>query len=161
MKYARGILALLAMASSILLATTPATADQTFYGVVESYGNGEIVVRTANSTGHWKVDGGTRVAGTEGFQPSDWVHVDVEPSGHLRALTFEERPTTFSGVVKTVSGAVLSVRSGESTYQWNIVPTTGFHGVEKGQVAAKDEVLVRVYRNHNLADLQLLKHNAT
>jgi len=47
-------------------------ADTGYYGVVESYGNGEAVIRTtAHSRGTWQIDAATRIAG--GIAPGDWV----------------------------------------------------------------------------------------
>jgi hypothetical protein len=127
-----------------------------FYGVVESFGGGRIVVRTTEkSTGHWKVDSATRVTGSVAH--ADWVFVEVERSGHVRVLRFEERPTPHSGVVKEVHGRVLSVHSGPNMETWNLTETTITEGISASDVTVGDQIAVKLYRNHNLAEIRVIK----
>ena len=132
-------------------------ADVTGYGLVESFGGGRIVVRLENSTGTWTVDQATRITG--GIGVADWVYVSVETSGHVRSIKVEEVPTSHSGVVKEVNGNgnVLLVRSGNDQESWNVTPLTMMEGIDRGQFQPGDEIAVRLYRNHNLAVLKLIK----
>jgi len=133
-------------------------ADNGYYGVVESYGNGEIVIRTtAHSRGTWHVDGGTRIVG--GVEPGDWVFAQVLTTGHVATLRFEERPTVHSGVVTSVNGNALSVRSGNGTEQWNVMETTSLAGVDRGALRRGDQISVKRYHNHNLAELRLINRD--
>jgi hypothetical protein len=129
-------------------------AEGHYYGVVESFGGGEVVVKTTkHSTGHWKVDSSTRIDGS--IARYDWIFVEMGRGGTAAVLKFEERPTTHVGVVKIIDGVVLSVHSGASIERWNVVETT--LGDAAG-VAVGDEVSVKVYGNHNLAEVRVLKH---
>ena len=133
-------------------------ADTGYYGVVESYGNGEVVIRTtAHSRGTWQIDGATRIAG--GIAPGDWVFAEVLTSGHVTTLRFEERPTGHSGVITKINGDVLLVRSGNGTEQWNVVDTTGLSGVERGGLRRGDQIGVKLYKNRNLAELKLINRD--
>ncbi|HET6440503.1 MAG TPA: hypothetical protein VFG59_20755 [Anaeromyxobacter sp.] len=150
----RRCLLLIASAVFALLASGSVRAEEGYYGLVESYGDGLLVVRTTqHSVGHWRVDGTTRVTGS--VAPLNWVFVEVERSGHVRLLRSEERPTTHVGVVKAVRGPVLTVRSGNSTENWNVTQETILPG--PSDFAVGDEVAVHVYRNHNLAEVRILK----
>jgi hypothetical protein len=133
----------------------PAAAVRRFYGVVESYGGGQIVMKTTqHSTGTWKVDRATQVTGA--IREYDWVSVEVEKSGHVTSLQLEEHPTLHGGVVKAISGngVVLTVHSGPNMESWNKVETT----LGDRDVAVGDEIGVKVYSNHNLAYVQIIKH---
>lgn len=133
-------------------------ADNGYYGVVESYGNGEVVIRTtAHSRGTWQVNSATRIIG--GITAGDWVFAQVLTTGHVATLRFEERPTVHSGVVVGVDGNVLSVRSGNGTEQWNVVETTSLSGVERGTLRRGDQISVKRYGNHNLAELKLINRD--
>jgi hypothetical protein len=78
----------------------------------------------------------------------------VENSGHVTALQLEEHPTGHGGVVKAINGVVLTVHSGNSMESWNVVKTTlGDTGVAIG-----DDIGVKVYSNHNLAYIHIIKH---
>jgi hypothetical protein len=128
--------------------------ESTYYGVVESFGGGEVVVKTTkNSTGHWKIAAATTVAGS--IARFDWVFVELGRGGHVAVLRFEERPTGHAGVVKAVAGNVLTVHSGTNLENWNLTETTigEWAGVTVG-----DEIRVKVYGNHNLAEIQVIKH---
>ena len=130
-----------------------------YYGVVESFGGGEVVLRTTqHSTGHWRVDGSTRVTGA--VMAWDWAFVEVEPSGHVKVLRSEEHATPRSGVVKEVHGNVLTDHSGNAMERWNLVETTLASGVEPGDLHPGDAVGVKVFKNHNLAEVRLVKRGA-
>ena len=127
-----------------------------FYGVTESFGGGAIVVRTTkHSVGHWKVDSSSRVTGS--IEPCDWVFIDVETSGHVKVLRCEERPTPHSGVVKEVHGHVITVHSGPNFEKWNLTETTATSGISADELTAGDEIGVKLYKNHNLAEVRLIK----
>ncbi len=145
------------IALSLFLAGFALCAEEGhYYGVVESYGGGMIVVKTIQkSTGHWKVDSATRVTGS--IAHADWVFVEVEKSGHVRVLRFEERPTPHSGVVKEVHGKVLSVHSGQNIEKWNLTETTITSGISDSDVTVGDQISVKLYKNHNLAEIRLIK----
>jgi len=124
-----------------------------YYGVVESFGSGQLVVRTTqHSTGNWKVGPTTKVEGS--IARYDWVFVELGRGGHVALLRLEERPTGRAGVVKEVHNRVLGVHSGNSLEHWNVTDATlGETAVDVG-----DEVSVKVYGNHNLAEIAVLKH---
>ena len=145
--FAFSILSLFVMGSAL-----PAAANQ-YNGVVESFGGGQVVVKTTQgSTGTWKVDHATQVTGA--IREYDWVSVEVENSGHVTALQLEEHPAGHGGVVKAINGVVLTVHSGNSMESWNVVKTTlGDTGVAIG-----DDIGVKVYSNHNLAYIHIIKH---
>lgn len=129
-----------------------------YYGVVASYGNGEIVIRTtAHSVGHWKVDRSTHVTG--GIEAGDWVFAEVEPSGHVTTLRFEERPAPRAGTIASVNGAALSVRSGSGAEEWNVVETTEVIGIARDQLRRGDNISVKLYKNHNMAELRLIRRD--
>ncbi len=139
----------------LFLAALGAYADVTGYGLVESFGSGQIVVRMQNSVGHWTVDKNTRITG--GVEAPDWVYVDVETSGHVKILRVEEVPAQRGGVVKEVRGIVLVVRSGNGEETWNVTPLTMLDGIDRGQFQPGDEIAARLYKNHNLASVRLIK----
>lgn len=124
-----------------------------FYGVVESYGGGQLVVHTTkHSTGDWKVGPGTRIEGS--IAKYDWVFVELGKGGHVALVRFEERPTGRAGIVKNVHERALTVHSGATMEHWNVTDATlGDTHLEIG-----DEVSVKVYANHNLAEIAVLKH---
>ena len=124
-----------------LFAAAGVFADVTGYGLVESFGNGKIVVRLENSTGTWTVDQATKITG--GIGVADWVYVSVETSGHVKSIKVEEVPTSHSGVVKEVKGNVPLVRSGNDQVSWNVTPITMLDGIDRGQFQPGDEVAVR------------------
>jgi hypothetical protein len=68
-----------------------------------------------------------------------------------------EKPAGRSGVVKEVKGEVLLVRSGSGQETWNVTPETMLSGIERGQFQKGDEVSAKLYKNHNLAEIALLK----
>ena len=157
MKQMHSMRLFVSMIVSLLLTCTAIRAQERGYGVVESYGRGMVVVRTnQKSTGHWKIDSATRITGS--IAPGDWVFVEVERSGHVSILRFEERPTAHSGVVKEIQGKILSVRSGSSTERWNLAETTIASGISASEIQVGDEVAVKVYKNHNLAEIRVIKH---
>jgi len=141
--------------AAFLAAAAGVFADVTGYGLVESFGGGKIVVRLEHSTGTWTVDQATKITGGVGV--ADWVYVSVETSGHVRSVKVEEVPTSHAGVVKEVNGVVLLVRSGNGQESWNVTPLTMMDGIDRGQLQPGDEISVRLYRNHNLAVLKLIK----
>lgn len=124
-----------------------------YYGVVQSYGKGSIVIGMANSTGHWTVDSNTQITGA--IAVADWVYVDVATSGHVNVLRFQERPAGRSGVVKEVRGIVLVVRSGNGEETWNVTPETIVTGIERGQFQPGDSITAKLYKNQNLAEVVL------
>lgn len=144
-----------AAAVVILAASVVYGQAKGYYGVVQSYGGGSIVIVMANSTGHWTVDSGTHITGA--IAVADWVYADVATSGHVNVLKFEERPAGRSGVVKEVRGIVLVVRSGNGQETWNVTPETMLTGIERGQFQPGDEISAKLYKNHNLAEIVLIK----
>ena len=144
-------------ASAVVILTASVVYGQAkgYYGVVQSYGDGAIVIVMANSTGHWAVDSKTHITGA--IAVADWVYADVATSGHVNVLKFEERPAGRSGVVKEVRGIVLLVRSGNGQETWNVTPETMLTGIERGQFQPGDEISAKLYKNHNLAEVTLIK----
>jgi hypothetical protein len=134
---------------------TAAFAELTGYGVVESFAGGKIVIHLAKSTGTWEVDAKTMITG--GVEVADWVYVEVETSGHVKVLRFEERATRRAGVIKSVAGVVLQIHSGNTVEPWNLTPTTVVTGVERNALQPGDEVGYAVYKNHNIATLKFIK----
>ncbi len=146
----------LAAVSSLSLAASVARADEHFYGTVESFGDGAVVLKTAkHSTGHWTIDAATTRTGS--IEAGDWVFVEVETSGHLKTLRFEERPTPHAGVIQKIHGQVLSVHSGSDIENWNLKQTTILNGVSREDLKVGDEIGVKLYKNHNLAELRIVK----
>lgn len=142
------IIPCLILAGSALCAT-----DGHYYGIVEFIGGGDVVVKTTeHSTGHWKVTVNTTVEGS--IVKFDWVYVEMGKGVNVALLRFEERPATQVGVVESIDGGVVAVHSGSGTERWNIVETTLG---EKLHLAVGDEISVRVYGNHNLARIKVLK----
>jgi hypothetical protein len=149
---------LVAAVSSLALFVVAQTAhaDGTYYGTVESFGGGTVVVKTTkHSIGTWKIGANSKVTGS--IASADWVFVDVETSGHVKTLRMEEHPTQHSGVVKGVRGKVFSVHSGVRVENWNLMETTIMSGISESDVAVGDEIDVKVYKNHNLAEVKLIK----
>jgi hypothetical protein len=158
MKLAHLAASAFAAVAIVLTTASESSADRGYYAVVAYYAGGTIEIRTtAHSVGHWRVDGATRIVG--GIAQGDWVFADVEPSGHVHFLRFEERPTVRSGVVVEVQGAALFVRSGTGAEEWNVVETTALIGIAPGQFRRGDHIGVKLYRNHNLAELQLIQRD--
>ena len=144
---------------SLTLAPSAARAEGQYYGTVESYGDGVLVVKTTkHSMGHWKVVPATQVSGS--IKPFDWVFVDLGGSGHIKELRFEERPTPHAGVIKEIKGKVLFVRSGNSVEEWNLAPTTLLSGVSESDLGVGDSIGVKLYKNHNLAQIRVVKKSA-
>jgi hypothetical protein len=139
---------------SVFLRGTAFGADNVhYYGVVESYGGGQVVVKTTkHSTGTWTVDSATKVEGS--IAKYDWVFVDVSVSGHVAVLRFEQRPTGRAGVVKVIQNRVLTVHSGNSMEKWNVTDST----LGDTAVAVGDEIGCKVYSNRNLAEVTIIKH---
>jgi hypothetical protein len=128
-----------------------------YYGVVEAYGGGKVVIRTKEkSVGTWTVDTKTKVTGK--VQVDDWVYADVETSGHVVKLKSEEHATGHAGVVKSVKGNVLTVESANTSVTWNMTPETAFRGVERDAIKAGDNISTKIYKNHNLAEITFIKH---
>lgn len=130
-----------------------------YYGVVESIDRHHLVVRTTqHSTGHWEMDRETRVEGE--ILPGDWVFVDVGVSGHVRRARLEERAVSRAGVVVDVRGPVLRVRSGRDEDSWNVTETTVDLGdVRPREIRVGDEISVKVYHNHNLGEVRVLRRD--
>jgi hypothetical protein len=143
------------LSAAMLFLSLAAYAEVKGYGLVESFGDGAIVVRLENSTGHWAVDKATKITGAVAV--ADWVYVDVETSGHVKTLKVEEVPAGRSGVVKEVKGEVLVVRSGSGEQTWNVTPLTMLSGIDRGQFQPGDEIGAKLYKNHNLASVTLIK----
>jgi hypothetical protein len=138
----------------LLTGSTLRAGESNYYGVVESFGGGEVVVKTTkDSTGHWKIGAATKVEGS--IARFDWVLVELGKGGHVAVLRFEERPAGRAGVVKSVADNVLTVHSGANLEKWNLTETTLG---EWAGVALGDEVRVKLYGNHNLAEIQIVKH---
>jgi hypothetical protein len=149
--FAFSILSLCVMGSAL------SAAETLYYGNVESYGGGQIVVKTTqHSTGTWKVDSATTVTGS--VHKWNWVSAMVETSGHVQVLKVEESPTGHSGIVKAINGVVLSVMSGNAMENWNRVETTLGDGCSPSDVAVGDVIGVELYKNHNLAAIRIIKH---
>ncbi|MDR3415102.1 MAG: hypothetical protein P4L83_02855 [Nevskia sp.] len=145
-----------AAAALMLLPVAHGLAGQAYYGVVDSYADGSVTIRTTgHSTGHWQVDRASHLNG--GPSPGDWVYADVDGSGHVDTLRIEEHPIGHTGVVWQVHGGTLTVRSGNGLETWNMVETTTVSGVDRSLFAVGDEVALRGYSNHNLADVRLIK----
>jgi hypothetical protein len=141
---------------SCFLAASAARADENFYGTVESFGGGTVVLKTTkHSTGHWTIDATTKR--TSSIEAGDWVFVEVETSGHLKTLRFEERPTPHAGVIQKIHDQVLSVHSGSDIENWNLKQTTILNGVSRADLQVGDEIGVKLYKNHNLAELRVIK----
>jgi hypothetical protein len=141
---------------SCFMVASVARADDHFYGTVEAFGDGNVVVKTTkHSTGHWKIDAATERTGS--IEVGDWVFVEVETSGHLKTLRFEERPTAHAGVIQKIHEKVLSVHSGSDIENWNLTETTILNGVARADLKVGDEIGVKLYKNHNLAELRVIK----
>jgi len=127
----RSVAVFAAAALSFFLVQSVARADGEYYGTVESFGDGAVVIKTTkHSTGHWKVDDTTKV--TSPVKEADWVFVKVETSGHVTNLRFEERPTIHSGVIQKIHDNVLTVHSGPNLEDWNLKETTIMSGIARG-----------------------------
>jgi len=75
-------------------------------------------------------------------------------------LRVEERPTGHAGVIQSIHDHVLSVHSGPNIENWNIMETTIMNGAARSEVKAGDEIGVKLYRNHNLAELRVIRSGA-
>jgi len=149
----RASLFTLVILSLFVTGTAFGASNGHYYGVVESYGGGQVVVKTTkHSTGTWTVDASTKVEGS--IEKYDWVFVELGQGGHVAVLRFEERPTGHAGVVKQINNHVLTVHSGNSMEHWNLVDST----LGDTAVAVGDEIGCRVYGNHNLAEITIIKH---
>lgn len=130
--------------------------EGSYYGTVEGFDGNQVVIKTTkHSTGHWKMDAATHQEGS--VQAGDWVFADVEASGHVRMLRFEERPTTHAGVIQKIHNQVLTVHSGPNLETWNLKETTLLDGVAQADLQVGDEIGVKLYKNHNLATLRVIK----
>jgi len=146
----------LAVGCAALAISLAAFADDGYYGTVESFDGSQLVMKTTkHSTGHWKVDGATRLAGS--VQAGDWVYAFVATSGHVNTLRYEERPTPHAGVIQNIHNQVLTVHSGPNIETWNLKETTLFDGVTASGLQVGDEIGVKLYKNHNLATLRVIK----
>jgi len=121
---------MIVVAAVVFLSAAGLYAQVRALGVVQSYGNGSIVIGMATSTGQWTVDASTQITGS--IAVADWVYVDVEASGHVDILRFVERPAVRGGVVQEVRGNVLVVQSGNAAETWNVIPATILVGVQRG-----------------------------
>ena len=138
------------------LPASVARVDEHYYGTVEGFGEGRVMVKTTkHSTGHWKIDAATERTGS--IEVGDWVFVEVETSGHLKTLRFEERPTAHAGVIQKIHDKVFSVHSGPNIENWNLTETTMLNGVALADLKVGDEIGVKLYKNHNLAELRVIK----
>jgi len=145
-----------AFAAAFLALSLAAHADDIYYGTVESFDGGQLVLKTTkHSTGHWKVDGATHLEGS--VQAGDWVFANVATSGHIATLRFEERPTPHAGIIQKIHNQVLIVHSGPNIETWNLKETTLLDGVTQSDLKAGDEIGVKLYKNHNLATLRVVK----
>ena len=152
----RSVAVFAAAALSFFLVQSAARADGEYYGTVESFDGGAVVIKTTkHSTGHWKVDDTTKV--NQPVREADWVFVKVETSGHVTDLRFEERPTPHSGVIEKIHDNVLTVHSGPNIEHWNLMETTILDGVARADLAVGDEIGVKLYKNHNLAKIRVIK----
>jgi len=143
-------------AAALLALSLAAHADDVYYGTVESFDGGQLVLKTTkHSTGHWKVNGATHLEGS--VQAGDWVFANVATSGHIATLRFEERPTAHAGVIQKIHNQVLTVHSGPNIETWNLKETTLLDGVTQSDLKAGDEIGVKLYKNHNLATLRVVK----
>jgi aspartate 1-decarboxylase len=52
---------------------------------------------------------------------------------------------------------VLSVHSGSKVENWNLMETTLLNGVAAADLQVGDEIGVKLYKNHNLAELRVIK----
>ena len=143
-----------AVAALCFLAAS-ARADERTYGTLASHSAGSIEVRTKNSVGHWKLDASSKVEGA--LVPFAWVFVEVETNGHVKTLKVEEAPTSHTGVIKQVVRNALIVRSGNAEDHWNLPPTAVYTDADRGSLRTGDEIAVRLYKNHNVAELKRLK----
>ena len=142
--------AVLALSSAI---SVQAAGGEKYSGLVESFGGGKIVVKTtSHSTGTWILDVNTKVVGN--VAKYDWVTVELGKSGHAALVHFDERPTGESGVVKGIRNRILTIKSGSNFTDWNVTPET----LGDTTVAVGDEIKVKIYRNHNLAEITIIKH---
>jgi hypothetical protein len=131
-------------------------AEGSYYGTVEGFDGNQVVIKTTkHSTGHWKMDAATHQEGS--FQTGDWVFAEIEASGHVRVLRFEERPTTHAGVIQKIHNQVLTVHSGPNLETWNLKETTLLEGVAAADLQVGDELGAKLYKNHNLATLRVIK----
>jgi hypothetical protein len=136
-----------------LLCSAAGAGEGHYFGVVESVDGGHLVVRTMkHSTGSWNIDSHTRIEGS--IARYDWVSVELGRGSRIAWLRFEERPTSHTGVVREVHNRVLSVHSGRELERWNITDAT----LGETAVAERDEISVKVYGNHNLAEITILRH---
>ena len=94
---------------------------------------------------------------TSPVKEADWVFVKVETSGHVTNLRFEERPTIHSGVIQKIHDNVLTVHSGPNLEDWNLKETTIMSGIARADLAVGDEIGVKLYKNHNLAEIRVIK----
>lgn len=126
------------------------------YGTVESFDGSQIVIKTLkHSTGHWKVDGHTKREGS--IETADWVFADVTTSGHVTTLRLEDRPTPHAGVIEKIHDHVLTVHSGSKTETWNVNEAALLDNVTEADLQPGEEIGVKMYKNHNLATLRVVK----
>lgn len=148
------------LALALLGNLAAARAENGFYGTVESINGDQLVIKTTkHSTGHWKLDNAAQQE-SSAVQTGDWIFVDVEDTGHIKGLRFEERPTPHAGVIQNIHGQVLTVHSGPNIEKWNLKETTLLDGVAAGDLQPGDEIGVKLYKNHNLATLKVVKAGA-
>jgi len=149
-------LARLAALVVLLLCAAGSRAGEQFYGTVESYADGTLVVKTTkHSTDKSHVDSHTQVTGS--IEKLDWVSVEVETSGHARVVKVEEHATPHTGVVKEIKGDVLYVRSGNDTLNWNLKDTTVLTDISRDEIKVGDEISAKLYKNRNLAEVRVIK----
>ena len=133
-----------------------ARADDHFYGTVESINKNSVVVKTTkHSTDHAKIDASSNLTGH--IVAGDWVYLEVETSGHVLVLRLEEHPAPRAGIIKEIKGEELFVRSGNDTENWNLKETTLLNGISRSDLKVGDEIGAKVYKNHNLAEVRLIK----
>jgi hypothetical protein len=147
---------LFACFTAACLACSLAHAEGGYYGTVEGFDGNQVVVKTTkHSTGHWKIDAATHQEGSA--QAGDWVYVVVETSGHVTTLRVEDHPTVHAGVIQKIHNQVLTVHSGPNIETWNLKETTLLDGVAAADLQVGDEIGVKLYKNHNLATLRVVK----
>ena len=156
MKHFKHIRLLSCIAAAGLFAPLATRADSTYYGRVESFDGSHLVLKTTqHSTGNWTIDPKTHCEGS--VQAGDWVFADVETSGHVKILRFEERPTAHVGVIQKIHDRVLTVHSGPNIENWNLKETTLLDGVAQADLRPGDEIAVKLYKNHNIATLKVVR----
>lgn len=152
----RKLLVSACLATAFFALSASAYADDSYYGTVEGFDGSELSVRTTkHSTGHWKIDDRTVREGS--VRAGDWVYVNVATSGRIKIVRMEERPAERAGVIQKIDKQVLTVHSGPNYETWNLKETTLCDGVSAADLHPGDEIGVKLYKNHNIATLRVIK----